>query len=91
MAGRPPYTRTTVRRTSYQPEPEPPEPGSEIYQPPSEYEEQTAPEIPPVVTVGEEQLARSREMEAMGVENWKAANDQRSPEDQPQSVQGVER
>ena len=42
-----------------------------------------------VVTVGEEQLERSREMQAMGIEAWKQAHDERPPDEQQQSVQGV--
>jgi hypothetical protein len=47
------------------------------------------PPVDAVVPVGAEQLARSREMETAGVEAWKAAHDERSPDQQPQSVAGV--
>jgi hypothetical protein len=43
----------------------------------------------PVVTVGQEQLERSREMQEMGIHNWIAAHDERDPENQPQQVAGV--
>jgi len=43
----------------------------------------------PVVTVGQEQLERSREMQEMGIANWVAAHDERDPADQPQQVAGV--
>jgi hypothetical protein len=46
-------------------------------------------EAPRVVTVGEEQLARSLEMQAMGIEAWKAAHDERNPDQTEQSVAGV--
>jgi hypothetical protein len=42
-----------------------------------------------IVTVGEEQLARSREMQEMGIANWVAAHDERDPDQQPQQVAGV--
>jgi hypothetical protein len=42
-----------------------------------------------VVTVGQEQLERSREMQEMGIANWVAAHDERDPADQPQQVAGV--
>jgi hypothetical protein len=42
-----------------------------------------------VVTVGEEQLQRSREMQEMGIANWVAAHDERDPDQQPQQVAGV--
>jgi hypothetical protein len=58
-------------------EPEGPDPD----QPEAETEE--------VVTVGQEQLGRSQEIEAMGVENWKAAHDERGPDYQQQQVEGV--
>jgi hypothetical protein len=42
-----------------------------------------------VVTVGEEQLQRSREMQEMGISNWVAAHDERGPDYQQQQVAGV--
>jgi hypothetical protein len=42
-----------------------------------------------VVPVGVEQLARSQEMEAMGIANWVAAHDERDPDQQPQQIAGV--
>jgi hypothetical protein len=42
-----------------------------------------------VKTVGQEQLERSREMQAMGIDNWVAAHDERDPEDQPRAIEGV--
>jgi hypothetical protein len=42
-----------------------------------------------VVTVGQEQLERSREMQEMGIHNWVAAHDERDPDQQPQQVAGV--
>jgi hypothetical protein len=41
------------------------------------------------MTVGEEQLQRSREMQEMGIANWVAAHDERDPDQQPQQVAGV--
>lgn len=38
---------------------------------------------PDVTTTQEDQLARSAEIEAMGVEAWKAANDERNDADKP--------
>lgn len=38
-------------------------------------------QAPPVMTVADEQRARSREIMEMGVENWKAANDERTDEE----------
>jgi hypothetical protein len=54
-------------------------------------------EVPPdepmpvsdVVTVGEEQLQRSREMQEIGISNWVAAHDERGPDYQQQQVDGV--
>jgi hypothetical protein len=46
--------------------------------------------VEPWVGIREEQLARSAEIEAMGVEPWKAAHDMRPPGERPQlQVQGV--
>jgi hypothetical protein len=42
-----------------------------------------------IVTVGQEQLQRSREMQEMGIHNWVAAHDERDPDQQPQQVAGV--
>jgi hypothetical protein len=42
-----------------------------------------------VVTVGQEQLKRSREMQEIGIANWVAARDERDPADRPQQVAGV--
>lgn len=43
----------------------------------------------PVVTIVDEQRARSDEIASMGVEAWKAAHDERDPADKPQTVAGV--
>jgi hypothetical protein len=57
----------------------PVDPESEIEGAPSE-----------VVPVGVEQLERSQEMQAMGIANWVAAHDERTPEElESRSVQGV--
>lgn len=68
----------------------------EVEEPPPDYPESPDYETPDeeaaasdVVTIGEEQLARSAEIEAMGVENWKAAHDERRPSEEQRSVQGV--
>jgi hypothetical protein len=43
-----------------------------------------------VIPVGVEQLERSREMQAMGIANWVAAHDERTPEElESHAVQGV--
>jgi hypothetical protein len=43
-----------------------------------------------VVPVGVEQLERSREMQAMGIANWVAAHDERTPEElESHAVPGV--
>jgi hypothetical protein len=44
---------------------------------------------PPVKTIADEQRERSAEMEAMGMEAWKAAHDDRSLDEQPQQIPGV--
>jgi hypothetical protein len=51
--------------------------------------DQEVAEQPTVLTVGEEQLQRSREMQEMGIANWVAAHDERDPDQQPQQVAGV--
>jgi hypothetical protein len=56
---------------------------------PDQGEDPQAAATPPVVTVVDEQRARSAEIQAMGVENWKAAHDERDPEAKPQTVAGV--
>ena len=63
-----------------------------IYQPDEIPPDEQAPpedEENKVVTVGEEQLQRSLEMQAMGIEAWKQAHDERPPDEQQQSVEGV--
>ena len=88
MASRTTVTRTTVAPPAYRP-PVRPEPE---WQEPVPEPEITEPEQQPVsevVTVQEEQLARSQEMEAMGVNAWVAAHDERGPEYQQQAVEGV--
>jgi hypothetical protein len=52
------------------------------------YEPETQPE-PPVRTIADEQRERSAEMEAMGMDAWIAAHDQRSADEQPQQIPGV--
>jgi hypothetical protein len=104
MASKTSYTKTTVSRTSarppYRPEPqpEPSEPGYES----TEGEDNRWDDNPtvgdprpeeaqaiPIKTVGQEQLERSREMQAMGIQNWVDAHDERDPNQQPQAVEGV--
>lgn len=43
----------------------------------------------PVLTVAQEQRARSEDMQAEGVERYKAARDDRDPRDRPRTVPGV--
>jgi hypothetical protein len=43
----------------------------------------------PVRTIADEQRERSAEIEAMGVEAWKAAHDERSQEEEQHQVPGV--
>lgn len=83
LAARAPL-RPEIEQPVYHPEYETEEPGY-----PAEPDEPEAVEPDTVVTVGEEQLARSAEIEAMGVENWKAAHDERNPNQAHRSVQGV--
>jgi hypothetical protein len=52
------------------------------------YEPEAQPE-PPVRTIADEQRERSAEMEAMGMDAWIAAHDQRSADEQPQQIPGV--
>jgi len=40
----------------------------------------------PVKTVQQEQVERSAEIEAKGVERWKAERDDRDPKDRPQTI-----
>jgi electron transfer flavoprotein alpha/beta subunit len=51
--------------------------------------DQEAAEQTTVVTVGEEQLQRSLEMQEMGIDNWVRAHDERDPDYQQQQVAGV--
>jgi hypothetical protein len=62
--------------TTPHPAPPPPKPAA-----PANNAKTEAP--PPVETVADEQRARSAEIEKMGVENWKAAHDNRTPEERP--------
>lgn len=90
-----------TRRPPPLPEPEPPrralggrppEIEQPIYQPDEIPPDEQAPpedEENKVVTVGEEQLERSREMQAMGIEAWKQAHDERPVDEQQQAVEGV--
>jgi hypothetical protein len=51
---------------------------------------QSAPvKLPPVETVADEQRKRSEEIEKMGVEQWKAAHDNRPADERPRAVEGV--
>jgi hypothetical protein len=43
----------------------------------------------PVMTIADEQRARSLEIEAMGVEEWKNAHDERNPDETQRQVEGV--
>ena len=71
--------RPEIEQPIYQPEEPPPE-----EQAPEEAEDENK-----VVTVGEEQLQRSLEMQAMGIEAWKQAHDERPIDEQQQAVEGV--
>jgi hypothetical protein len=42
-----------------------------------------------VVLVGQEQLARSEDMERKGIDNWKREHDTRDPNDRPKAVAGI--
>lgn len=42
-----------------------------------------------IMTTAEEQLARSAEIETLGVEKWRKKHDMHVPEDQPKAVAGV--
>ena len=44
---------------------------------------------PPVETIADEQRARSEEMQKQGIDVWKAAHDERSPDEKPKVVPGV--
>jgi hypothetical protein len=94
-------TTTTTYRAPQRPRPEPEQP---IYGQPDEPstlpeyapdnqwpDDPEAEQLPvsEVVPVGVEQLARSQEMEAMGIANWVAAHDERDPDQQPQQIAGV--
>lgn len=83
-------SRADTRRPLRPPDVEAEQP---IYHPdveePVEPEEPEAVEPETVVTVGEEQMARSAEIEAMGVEEWKRQHDERRPDEQQRAVEGV--
>jgi len=81
-----------------QPHPTPPKPApSPAPAPPPKPDEDPAaaaphaiPPEPPVETIADEQRKRSAEIEAMGIDAWKASQDTRSEaEKQPQAVPGV--
>ena len=44
---------------------------------------------PPVETIADEQRERSAEIEEQGVDAWKAAHDERDPDEEPKVVPGV--
>ena len=46
-------------------------------------------EQPPVLTVADEQRERSAEIQRVGIDAWKAAHDERGPDDKPKQVPGV--
>jgi hypothetical protein len=87
---------TTTYRAPQRPAPQPEQP---IYDEPSTLPEYAPdnqwPDVPEqtpvsdVVPVGVEQLARSQEMQAMGIANWVAAHDERGPDYQQEQVAGV--
>jgi hypothetical protein len=87
MASRTTVTRTTTAPPAYRAPVRPSEPELEWQEP--EPEPEITEPVSDVVPVGVEQLARSLEIEAMGVEAWKAAHDERGPEYQQQAVEGV--
>ena len=45
--------------------------------------------VPPVETIADEQRERSAEIEEQGVDAWKAAQDERDPDEKPKVVPGV--
>jgi hypothetical protein len=45
---------------------------------------------PPVRTIGDEQRARSAEIEAMGTDAWVKAHDERDPDAKQKAVAGVQ-
>ena len=61
-----------------------PEAKPAIYDPP----EPSAP-APAVMTIADEQRARSEEIQAQGVEAWKAEHDERDPDEAQKRVPGV--
>jgi hypothetical protein len=67
------------------PKPKPPEPEDD--QP--EAAKPAAPSAEPVRTIADEQRERSEEIQRQGVEAWKAAHDERGPDDKPKPVPGV--
>lgn len=93
------HTTRTPPRPNYRPEEQAPsEPEQSLppeVDPEPEYEAEGESPRPeenqaiPVKTVGQEQLERSREMQAMGINNWVAAHDERDPNAQPEAVAGV--
>lgn len=81
MATKPQHPKPEPPKPAPPPAPEPEDPAAAATSP-------KAP--PPVMTIADEQRARSAEIQAMGVEKWKEAHDQRSPEErQPRQVPGV--
>ena len=64
------------------PPPHPPEPKPEAAK------HEIKPE-PPVETIADEQRARSEEIQKQGIDAWKAAHDERGPDEKPKVVPGV--
>jgi hypothetical protein len=91
----PPPRRAAPRYVEPEPYAEPeqyaePEPSAEVYDAQlKKLNAEPAYEPERVRTIVDEQRERSEEMQRMGVEAWKAANDQRTPEQMPQPVEGV--
>ena len=45
---------------------------------------------PPVRTIADEQRERSEEMQKQGIDAWKAAHDERDPDEKPKVVPGIQ-
>jgi hypothetical protein len=70
--------------------PAPPQPAASPKTQPEPNGARAAPEPdPPVKTIADEQRERSEEIQAEGVERYKAKRDERDPRDRPRTVPGV--
>jgi hypothetical protein len=81
------YPTRPLPQAPQQPEQLPDQPPPDMEWPPEE--EVQPPEAEVCRTIADEQRERSEEIQAMGVQNWIDAHDQRNPENQQQQVAGV--